>query len=400
MKILIATDCYIFNMGGVTASILALCKGLRHRGHEVKTLSLSNRNESFREGDDYFIRSFPAFYYQEMRTSFAIHDPLIKELEEWGPDIIHAQTEGSARRFAIHIMHFCKAPLVMTCHTDYGYFVFGKLRGLPPVKFFMTTLGSILYKDAIKLTVPSQKAAGFPFVQGAHNRLTVVPNGMEIEKYQKKLSAEERKSLRASLGIGENTGTLVCISRLSKEKNIRELIEYFPDVLKKMPDARFVIVGDGPDKQHLEKMVEKLELQDKIIFTGRIPADEVWRYYALGDVFVSASTFEVHSMSYLEALAGGLPMLCREDTALLGVLDPGKNGYMYRSLQEFVDYAVKLLSDDAFRKTMADCSLKKSEEFSCDAFADSMLRVYEEAITYDRHDTAKPDQEMPENGNE
>ena len=62
MKILISTDCYLFNVGGVTASILALSAGLRRLGHEVKTLSLSNTHQSFRNQDDYFIRSFPAVY--------------------------------------------------------------------------------------------------------------------------------------------------------------------------------------------------------------------------------------------------------------------------------------------------------------------------------------------------
>lgn len=58
MKILISTDCYMFNVGGITASVLALCAGLRHLGHEVKTLSLSNRYQSFRDKDDYYIKSF------------------------------------------------------------------------------------------------------------------------------------------------------------------------------------------------------------------------------------------------------------------------------------------------------------------------------------------------------
>ena len=80
MKILITTDCYIYNLGGITASVLALSNGLRSRGHEVRILSTSNGNQSFHNGDDYFIRSFPAFYYPGLRTSFALNDPLLKEL--------------------------------------------------------------------------------------------------------------------------------------------------------------------------------------------------------------------------------------------------------------------------------------------------------------------------------
>ena len=84
MKILIATDCYIHNLGGITASVLALSNGLRCRGHEVRILAMSNDNQSYHNGEDYFIRSFPAFYYPGLRTSFALNDPLLKELAAWG----------------------------------------------------------------------------------------------------------------------------------------------------------------------------------------------------------------------------------------------------------------------------------------------------------------------------
>ena len=137
MKILIATDCYKFNTGGITASVLALCAGLRRKGHEVKVLSPSNGRKSFRDGDDYYIKSVPAFYYPDMRFAFSMNDTLIKELEVWYPDIIHVQTEGSAYLMAKRISKNCDAPMIMTCHTDYAHFVFGRLRSFPPIKAFM-----------------------------------------------------------------------------------------------------------------------------------------------------------------------------------------------------------------------------------------------------------------------
>ena len=96
MKILIATDSYKFHTSGVTASILALCAGLRNMGNEVKVLSPSDCRKSFRDGDDYFIKSIPAFYYPGMRFAVSHNDSLIKGLEAWNPDVIHIQTEGSA----------------------------------------------------------------------------------------------------------------------------------------------------------------------------------------------------------------------------------------------------------------------------------------------------------------
>ena len=388
MKILISTDCYVFNTGGITASVLVLCAGLRRRGHEVKTLSLSDRNTSFRDKDDYFIRSFPAFYYPGMRMSFAVRDPLLSELEEWGPDLIHIQTEGTPRRMALAIGRRCGAPVVMTCHTDYGHFVFGRYRSLSPVKGILRTAGRILYRQADRVTAPSRKAAGFPFLYSVRDRLTVVPNGMETEKYKKHMPEDERRAFRASLGIGDRAGVLVTVSRLSKEKNVQELISFLPGLIKKAPDSKLLIVGDGPYRKALEKLTDTLRLSDSVVFAGRIPPQDVWRWYDAGDLFVSASTFEVHSMSYLEALASGLPLLCRADDALEGVLEQEKNGLIYHSEEEFDDFAARILGDGILRTDMGRCSSLKAEDFSSDSFADAMLSVYEDAINdaYDLHE--------------
>ena len=124
MKILIATDFYIYNLGGITTSVLALSNGLRQYGHEVKILTLSNTNKSFKNGEDYFIKSLPSFFYPDMRVSFVRKDPLLDELEAWKPDIIHVQTEGSSLRFSNMLRKRCNVTMIMTCHTDYGYFIF------------------------------------------------------------------------------------------------------------------------------------------------------------------------------------------------------------------------------------------------------------------------------------
>ena len=315
-----------------------------------------------------------------MRAIFSLRDPLIKELEAWCPNVIHVQTEGPAYFISKSIIKHCDAPIVMTCHTDYAHFVFGRLRSFPPIKAFMCSIGKIIYRKAAKVIAPSQKAGKFAFLSAFQERLTVIPNGIELEKYQKTLSVSEKQSLRKSLGIGDSTKVIVSVSRLSKEKNIRELIAFFPLLLKKMPDVKLLIVGDGPDRSHLERQAEKLNITDNIIFAGRVPASDVWRYYNIADIFVSASTFEVHSMSYLEALAQGLPLLCRADDALIGVLEHGCNGMIYHSQKEFSDFAYKILSDDEIRESMGQKSFEKAECFSSDAFADSVMKIYKDAI--------------------
>ena len=384
MKILITTDFYKHNLGGVMTSILALCAGLRTQGHEVRILTLSDHDASYREGDDYFIRSAAAYYAPGMRVSFAFHDPLIKELIDWRPDSIHAQSEATTLTMAMKIRKRCGAPLLMTCHTDYACYVFGKAKDVPVIKALAKVVGAVFYRSADRIVVPSKKALSFPFLSKVKDRLVVIPNGIELKKYCQILYPNEKKELCRTLGIPGNARILICASRLSKEKNIGELISFLPPLLEKVPQALLLIVGEGPERKHLEKQAERLHIKDHVIFAGRIPFEDMWRYYALSDIFVSASVFELHSMSYLEAMAEGLPLLCREDEALDGVLEAGKNGLIYQDRESFLKHAEKLLTDSKFRKQMRAGSAEKAETFSSDDFARSVLSLYETVITTEK----------------
>lgn len=102
----------------------------------------------------------------------------------------------------------------------------------------------------------------------------------------------------------------VYVGRMAKEKNIEELLWYQKSVQK---NIKLVLVGDGPYRTTLEEKAKEYQVTDSVIFTGMVSPDEVARYYQIGDLFVSASTSETQGMTYDEALAGGVPLLCRKD---------------------------------------------------------------------------------------
>ncbi|MUT94720.1 MAG: glycosyltransferase [Subdoligranulum sp.] len=83
--------------------------------------------------------------------------------------------------------------------------------------------------------------------------------------------------------------------------------------MQNLSDAVLLIVGDGPERAVLEQQAQSLGVADRVIFVGAVPPAEVPRYYALGDVFVSASTSEAQGLTYIEAMAAGLPLLCHAD---------------------------------------------------------------------------------------
>ena len=381
MRILLATDCYIFQTGGITNVVLALENGLRKAGQEVKVFALSDSFRSYRDGDRYFIRSLPFPDYPEHRFTLSAHDPFLEELIGWKPDVVHIHTEFTAGWLAKIIARRSGAPVIMTTHTDFEYFIFGRFRNAPVVKKLSGIIGKRVYKEAVSVIVPSEKARAFPHLLTVADKVKVMPNGISLERYQKPVSSDEMDALFRQTGFMNHGYTLVMVTRLSKEKNVIEILNFLPGLLQALPEVQLLIVGDGPDRKRLESFCSRNHLSRHVHFTGRIPPEDVYRYYDMGDLFVSASTFELHSMSYLEAMACGLPLVCREDASLLGVLEDGNNGFIYRNEQEFITGVSEILKDRRLREQMGRQSRHRAEMFSDQLFVERTCALYDTIIS-------------------
>ena len=93
-----------------------------------------------------------------------------------------------------------------------------------------------------------------------------------------------------------------------------------------MENTVFVIVGSGPYLDNLKELAYAENISDKVIFTGAVEPENIAAYYRLGDIFLSASQSETQGLTYIEALASGLPAVCRRDDCLNDVITNGKNG--------------------------------------------------------------------------
>jgi 1,2-diacylglycerol 3-alpha-glucosyltransferase len=117
-------------------------------------------------------------------------------------------------------------------------------------------------------------------------------------------------------------------------------------------------------------------LEKYVVFTGMIPADEVYKYYQLGDVFVCASTSETQGLTYVEALAAGLPLVCKKDDCLEGIIDNGINGYTFENEQEFTNSVRMILDNESLKKKMGKKSFEKSMAFSKEEFGAKIEQLY------------------------
>ena len=376
MKILLASETYKLQINGVANVVIEMANELRKQGHEVKVLSLAKGRKSYRDGDDYYIGSLPAVIYPDMRISFTKNDPLLEELREWDPDVIHIHTEFTAFRWAKKIAADTHTPYMMTVHTDYEQFLFGRFYRFPLFIWFVKQWSKKKYRKAAFVTTPTEKLRDRAQLYSVKDSVLIVPNGIKLEQYNKPVSVEEKTELLQKYGLKNNGKVLVIVTRVSKEKNVKELISFMPALLKEDPEVQFLIVGDGPDRKRLEAYTEKLGLTEQVRFAGRVAPTEVYRYYASGDIFVAASQFETCGMTYLEAMACGLPLVCRDDMVLKGVLDNGVNGFTYQIEEEFVTRVLEVLRDPDMKMRMAKESLERSLQYSERGMMQKMLDLY------------------------
>lgn len=380
MKILITTDWYAPVVNGVVVSVLLLQRELEKLGHEVRVVTLAPGLRSFRKGQVYYIGSVDAGkIYPGARLRLGRSGALLRQLEEWGPDIVHSQCEFSTLRVAMAIAHRMDVPVVHTYHTVYEdythYLPIGKKTG----KYVATTLSRRVCRRVACVVVPSQKVERLLRSYGVKRRIEVIPTGIDLSAYRQAPDPKRQEELRKKLGIPKGKLVLLYLGRMAKEKGLEELMEYLAQAGRK--DAVLLLVGDGPDRE--EALACAREKKLPVIFAGMVPHGEVPEYYRLGDIFVTASTSETQGLTYFEALAAGLPVLCRKDPCLEGVIEDGVNGWQYEGKEEFCRRLEEFCADKPLRKQMALAAEETAERFSAEAFGRAAETLYRSVLQKD-----------------
>ena len=389
MKVLITTDWYEPVINGVVTSVMNLSRKLRERGHEVKILTLSRTCHSYIEGDVIYEGSIGmGCIYPQARVKIpTVAGDYMEMLLDWKPDIVHSQCEFSTFFLAKKIASELHIPIVHTYHTVYEdythYFSPQKAWGRNIVQLMTRKLANAVET----LIAPSDKIRKILEGYQVSCPVEVIPSGISLEKYQACKEEDWREKIRAQLGIPQDALVLVYVGRMAKEKNIEELLEYQQEAEKY--GVILLLVGDGPHLPELKKKAEELKVTEHVIFTGMIAPEEVGHYYQAGDLFVSASTSETQGMTYAEALAGGIPLLCRRDGCLEQVVTNGENGWQYDDREDFLGRIRewKGMSEDA-KSRMQDKAGDSAEEFSSGNFVGRVEKIYEQQIRRYRYSNA------------
>ena len=173
---------------------------------------------------------------------------------------------------------------------------------------------------------------------------------------------QRRAALRARWGIGDRP-VVVCVSRLVRRKGQDVLVEAWPQVLAGCPEARLLIVGGGADEARLRALVSRHAVQDSVIITGAVPAEELAGYYAAGDVFAMPCRtrgrgLDVEGLGivFLEAAAAGLPVVAGDSGGAPETVRAGITGEVVdgRDPAAVADACATLLTDRTRRRRYGD----------------------------------------------
>ncbi len=366
--------CYpTYGGSGVLATELGL--GLAGRGHVVHFITYGrparlptfHENIYFHEVNAYDYPLFEHAPYESALASQMVHVAMNENL-----DILHVH-------YAIphaSVAYLCRQilatkgkniPFITTLHGTDITLVGSDPSFAPVVEFSINASDGVTVVSSFlkELTESTFKI---------HCPIEVIYNFVDIERFKKIDKNHFKKAIAPN---GERLMTHV--SNFRKVKRIDDVVRAFKIVSTKLP-SKLILVGDGPERLAIEKLVNQLELNHMVVFLGK--QDAIEEILAVSDLFILPSETESFGLSALEAMACGVPVISSNAGGLTEVNIHGSTGYTAAvgDVEALAMYSLKLLSDDTLHKQFSHAAFERAEFFNLDKIACEYEKYYEQII--------------------
>lgn len=338
MRIALFAETYLPNISGVVTHVHALRVGLERLGHQVLVVCGDNRygRHLLRDGVLYC----PGYVSQKF-YGYTLSTPWSRErakyIRDFDPDVIHLHTEFGIGMFGMHWALSHNLPLVYTLHTmydDYVYYV-APQPFIPAAQKLSHKFFARYVKAADEITGPSQKCQDYVDALGLSRQVHIIPNPVELDKFDPaNISQAAVEAARSSLGLEPGCDYVLFVGRLGREKSADELIKCWAEAVAPGENLKLLIIGEGPVRQELIELTQSLKAEDRVLLPGRVMHEEMPPYLALGSLYATASLSDTNSISMLEAMACGLPVLQKLDPQNADQVQEGVNGFVFRDAAE------------------------------------------------------------------
>ncbi|MBI4164062.1 MAG: glycosyltransferase [Candidatus Aenigmarchaeota archaeon] len=379
MKIGVFTETFLPQVNGVVTSICNLNKLLLKKGHSVSIFTVGDGQETIDGYPIYRFRGATFKPYPEYKF-------LLPNRYQWAflsqqkLDIIHSRTPFPLGVMAKQLSKTFGIPIIGTFDTpisDYTHYVpfFGSIQ---PTEYMLSGLAKrwlrYYYGMCDLVTAPSNTTKMDLIKSGLKARIEVLSNGVDTKKFTPKKSD---KKLREKI-CPKGELFILHVGRITKEKNVEFLIKSVEMMVKKGEKIKLVIIGSGPVLKKLQIYVYSRDLQNNIIFTGYVTQQDLPKYYATADVFLTSSPVETQGIVLLESMASGTPVIGTDAGAIPEIVRNGENGYLFPV--DSYDGLYKIIKEYEKTKEMSKACLNTIKEHTIESVGEKLESLYKEML--------------------
>lgn len=376
MKILLVSSAFLPYPSGISEHVFYLAQELTKLGHQVKVLTTnyplywSDRSDS---NSQFEIMRYGKVVFLPLNKSFATFP--------WGADIpFRVKRLLNSTHFDIIHLHGCY-PL------EIGFWALHFSQTINCVTFhtvgfrksFLLKLGGLLfgrYRHKLhgKIAV-SQIARSWaePFIKDDYR---IIPNGVDCNRFSPEVLPIEKHN--------KNGPIILFVGRLEPRKGILVAINAFKKIQERFPNAKLYVVGKGPLESTVRKLVVTLNLKDACQFFGYVSRENLPRYYASADVYLSpALGGEAQGIVLLEAMACAKAVVASDISGYREVIENGKNGLLAQptSADDFAQKVNLILTDQKLKLSLQQNARNRAEKYSWPNIVKKIEAYYQELVS-------------------
>ncbi|NMG45382.1 glycosyltransferase [Aromatoleum toluvorans] len=377
LRIALVTETWAPEINGVAMTLGRMVDGLIARGHHVQLVrprqASSERAADGPGFEEVLAHGMKIPRYEGLRFGLPARTRLHRLWSRHRPDVVHVATEGPLGWSAVSAATRLGIPVTSDFHTNFDsystHYGVGWLER--PVAAWLKRMHN---RTAVTF-VPTRAMAQALRARG-YRSVDVVARGVDTELFS---PTRRSAALRREWGVAADELVVVWVGRVAPEKNLPLVLEAFAAIRRQDPNARLVIVGDGPMRKSLQ------EGNPDVVFAGARRGEDLATHYASGDLFLFPSLSETWGNVTLEAMACGLCVVAYDHAAASEVISGGCDGLLVKpgAAAAFVAESVLAASDAGLRARLAAAARRRSESLDWerihDRFASALQRVVDEA---------------------
>ena len=307
----------------------------------------------------------------------ALFTSLIKITGEKEFDLIHCHWLIPQGFFCALIKFWRGIPYLLTAH---GGDVFS-FKGIPGIKMLI----NFALRHSAGCTANSRATENQILKSHKKAIIKIVPMGVDLIQFNKKNYNHDIKK-----SIGPESFLLLGVGRLAQKKGFEFLIQAMPRVIEEIPKARLIIIGFGPQKDQLEKMIQELNLSSSVSLIGGRTGKELRDWFATADIFIGPSIItkdgdtEGQGVVFLEAMASGTPIIASDVGGIKDVVQDGFSGLLIpeKNPDAIAEKIVELAKNNSLREQLVQNALElANSDYSWKHSAKTFFNIYQQAIS-------------------